>query len=82
MGMRENASRGWRAGGRAPIGYRLERYPMGADAYLKRHAPAFRGSVFVPDYVANRAVGHDLRTQHASDSITTTAKVDAFCHVN
>ena len=29
-GMAENVRQGWRAGGRAPIGYRLERVPTGA----------------------------------------------------
>lgn len=30
MGMRENVARGWRAGGRAPLGYVIERHSTGA----------------------------------------------------
>lgn len=61
MGMRENVRQGYRAGGRAPMGYRLERLPTGA---LRDGKPVMKSRLVLgPDsermrrYLRARAAG-------------------------
>ena len=61
-GQRENIRQGWRAGGRAPVGYRLEHVPTGA---IRDGAPVLKSRLAIdPDaapaiarYLADRAAG-------------------------
>ena len=60
-GMRENIRRGWRAGGRAPLGYVLERVPTGAiregkPVYKTRLQPSDAAET-VTAYLQRRARG-------------------------
>lgn len=60
-GMRENVAKGFRAGGRAPLGFRLEHFPTGAIRDSKpvlksRLAPAANAAA-VGQYLRDRAAG-------------------------
>jgi len=46
LGMRENVARGFRAGGRAPVGYRLEHQPTGA---VRDGKPVMKSHLVVSD---------------------------------
>lgn len=61
-GMRENIMRGWRAGGRAPRGYRLRRIETGAQ----RDGNAVTKSVLEPDEESHR-VARYLRARAAGE---------------
>lgn len=61
-GMRENVRQGFRAGGRAPVGYRLEHFPVGA---IRDGAPVLKSRLVIDAdtapaiarYLADRAAG-------------------------
>lgn len=64
-GMTENVRQGWRAGGRAPMGYRLEHTPTGA---MRDGAPVTKSRLVlaqdaakVTDYMKSRAAGISRR---------------------
>ena len=58
-GMAENVRKGWRAGGRAPLGYRLKRIDTGAA----REGAAVTKSVLEPDPTTARTVGKFLKAR-------------------
>jgi site-specific DNA recombinase len=61
-GMAENVRRGWRAGGRAPLGYRLEAHPTGAirdgRPVTKSRLVPSEGAQAIRAYLKRRALGH------------------------
>lgn len=58
-GMAENVRQGWRAGGKAPLGYRLKRVPTGAS----REGAAVTKTVLEPDPVTARWVAMYLQAR-------------------
>ncbi len=68
-GMAENVRRGWRAGGRAPLGYRLESHATGAV----RDGKPVTKSKLLPDGKA-RMVGDYLRARASGTPRTVAAR--------
>lgn len=64
-GMAENVRRGWRAGGRAPFGYRLERVETGAvregEPVVKTRLVPSPDFERIASYLRGRAAGHSAR---------------------
>ena len=78
-GMAENVRQGWRAGGKAPLGYRLKRVPTGAS----RDGAAVTKSVLEPDpqmarwvagYLQARAAGVPLAAAQEQAGLTSVKK--------
>ena len=78
-GMAENVRKGWRAGGKAPLGYRLKRVDTGAA----REGAAVTKSVLEPDpktarlvtdYLQARAAGLPLAKAQEISGLTKTPK--------
>lgn len=68
-GMRENVARGFRAGGRAPRGYRLQRIPIG----VVREGRELTKTRLEPDELAG-AVGRYLRARASGAARKTAAR--------
>jgi site-specific DNA recombinase len=81
-GMRENVRAGWRAGGRAPVGYRLARVSTGAmrdglPVQKSRLEPEPAAAPAVADYLTARAsgVGRTAAARQAGLALATTSLI-------